>query len=62
MKNKETELLSSEQFRRLTGVKRATFEKMLMILRETEIAKKSKDGRKNKLCLEEQLLLVLERV
>ena len=60
MKNKQIELLDSEQFRRLTGVKRDTFEKMLVILKESDKAKKSKGGRKNKLCLEDQLLLALE--
>jgi DDE superfamily endonuclease len=52
--------LSDEKFRRLTGVKRKTFEKMLEILTEKEKIKKSKGGRPSKLSLENRLLMVLE--
>ncbi len=60
MKYEEIKSLEGEKFRRLTGVKASTFEKMLEILRESDEAKKAKGGRKNKLCLEDQLLLSLE--
>ena len=52
--------LKEEQFRRLTGVKRSTFEKMVDILKEAHKKKKAKGGRSNKLCLEDQLLVALE--
>ena len=52
--------LSDELFRRLTGVKRAVFEKMMAILRTADALKRAKGGRKSKLCLEDQLLLTLE--
>jgi hypothetical protein len=51
-----------EKFRRLTGVKRATFEKMLAILREADKKKQSKGGRKPKLILENRLLMALEYI
>jgi len=49
-----------EQFRRITGVKRATFEKMLTILRPVKYELTSKGGPKPKLCLEDMLLASLE--
>ena len=52
--------LEEEKFRRLTGVKRTTFNKMLLILSEAEKKKKAKGGRKPKLILEERLLMALE--
>lgn len=52
--------LSDEQFCRLTGVKRATFAHMLNILREAEKARKAKGGRRNKLSMEDRLLMALE--
>ena len=51
---------SDEQFRRITGVKRTTFEKMLDILRPKLREKLSKGGRKPTLSLEEMLLAALE--
>lgn len=54
--------LPDEQFRRLTGVKRQTFEIMLKILVENDKTKKIKGGRKNKLSLENQLLMTLEYI
>ena len=50
----------NEQFRRITGVKRETFEKMLEILKPKQEEKLSKGGRKPKLSLEEMLLACLE--
>ena len=62
MKYDQIKELPYEQFRRLTGVKRKTFEKMIEILREEDQSKKSKGGRKNKLSLENQLLMALEYI
>jgi len=56
----QIENLDSESFRRLTGVKRSTFDKMVDILRVSDIEKKSRGGRKNKLIIEDQLLMALE--
>ena len=52
--------LDDERFRRLTGVKRTTFEKMTLILQEADKAKKIRGGRKNKLSIENMLLMALE--
>jgi len=54
--------LEEEKFRRLTGVKRGTFEKMVEILKEADQKQKIKGGRKNKLSLEDQLLMTLEYI
>lgn len=54
--------LDDHKFRRLTGVKRLTFNKMLSILQEADRAKKVKGGRKNKLSLENMLLMALEYI
>lgn len=50
--------MSSEAFKRYSGVKPATFETMIEALQEAERDKK-KPGRNPTLCLEEQLLLTL---
>jgi hypothetical protein len=60
MKYKTVNNLEEEAFRRLTGVKRATFNKMAEILREANKAKKRKGGRNNKLPIEDMLLMALE--
>lgn len=60
MKYKTVSTLEEEAFRRLTGVKRATFNKMTEILRESNKAKKRKGGRNNKLPIEDMLLMALE--
>lgn len=54
--------LDDSKFRRLTGVKRLTFDKMLSILKEADKKKKVKGGRKNKLSLENMLLMSLEYI
>lgn len=54
--------LDDERFRRLTGVKRSTFEKMVLILQEADKAKKIRGGRKNKLSIENMLLMALEYI
>ena len=53
---------SGEKFRRITGVKRVTFEKMLEILNREFAIKHAKGGRKPKLPIEEQLLATLEYI
>jgi hypothetical protein len=51
-----------EQFRRITGVKRATFEKMLTILQPAKQTLTSKEGPKPKLCTQDMLLATLEHL
>ena len=62
MKYPQIQELEEDKFRRLTGVKRSTFEKMISILTDADIKKKAKGGRKNKLCIEDQLLMALEYI
>ena len=49
-----------ERFRRLTGVKRTTFNVMITILRDAEQRLKKQGGKPNKLSIEERLLMALE--
>ena len=51
---------ADEKFRRITGVKRTTFEKMLEILRPAKEKLTAKGGPKPKLELEDMLLAALE--
>jgi hypothetical protein len=51
---------SADAFRRITGVKRSTFEKMLEILSSKHREKYLKGGRPSKLSLEDMLLATLE--
>jgi len=60
MKYQTISELKEEKFRRLTGVKRPTFDKMAEILEGAHKIKKSKGGRKNTLCREDMLLMTLE--
>ena len=62
MKYEQVKSLSDEQFRRLTGVKRSTFDKMIEILEEADKKKKTKGGRRKKLSMENQLLMALEYI
>ena len=62
MKYDQVKDLSEEQFRRLTGVKKATLKRMLAILREADEKKKAKGGRKSKLSVEDRLLMALEYI
>jgi len=62
MKYESIQGLEEEKFRRLTGVKRTTFEKMLGILSEADKQKKAKGGRKAKLSIEDRLLMALEYI
>ena len=52
--------LGDEEFRRLTGVKRSTFEQMILLLVGAEKVQKIKSGKPHKLCIEDRLLLTLE--
>lgn len=52
--------LKEEEFRRHTGIKPATFDKMVGILKEAEIKKKAQGGKPNILCIEDRLLMALE--
>ena len=54
--------LEEEKFRRLTGVKKLTFNKMVLILEKANNQKKIKGGRKNKLSIEDMLLMSLEYI
>lgn len=49
--------LDEEKFRRLTGVKRTTFDKMVDILGQEVRGRKTTKGRKKKLSLEDMLLM-----
>jgi DDE superfamily endonuclease len=62
MRYQQLKEISEEKFRRLTGVKQVTFQKMVDILKEADGEKKSRGGRKNKLSLEDQLLMALEYI
>ena len=60
MKYEKIEEYSNTKFRRITGVKRATFEKMAEILRKGYAEKHRRRGRTPKLSIEDQLLATLE--
>lgn len=51
---------NEQQFRRIIGVKRATFNKMIEILKKSYAEKHRRRGRKPKLSIENQLLAALE--
>ncbi len=54
--------LNDGKFRRLAGVKRTTFKKMVLILEQSNKNKKINGGRKNKLSIENMLLMTLEYI
>src|ERR1700735_3163340 len=60
MRYEKLKEFKDEEFRRLTGVKRITFEKMVEILKEAEKKKKNVGGKPNKLVIEDRLLMALE--
>jgi DDE superfamily endonuclease len=64
MKFQAAQKLSDEEFRRLTGVKRPTFNKMVGILENSVENRKSKSarGRKKKLSIETSLFMALEYI
>lgn len=49
-----------DNFRRLTGMKRSTFNVMIGILSEAETDLKAQGGKPNKLSIEDRLLMTLE--
>ena len=62
MKYEQLHALKDEAFRRLTGVKRATFCTMIEILKQAKIEQKYRGGRKKKLSIEDELLMALEYI
>ena len=52
--------LKEEEFRRLTGVKRNTFNKMAEIVEEGLRGRKSRGGRPNRLSSQDMVLMTLE--
>jgi hypothetical protein len=60
MKFTKIKNLSNEAFRRLTGIKRKTFDKMIEILNEAEKIKMAQGGKPNILSMEDRLLMTLE--
>ena len=60
MKFEYVRKLSKKEFRRITGVKQKSFEKMVEIVIEAEKEKKAKGGRPNKLSVENRVLMMLE--
>jgi hypothetical protein len=60
MKFEQTKGETQEEFRRLTGIKRTTFDIMVTILREAEALLKTQGGKPNKLTIEERLFMTLE--
>ena len=60
MKFETAKELDDEKFRRLAGIKRTTFNKMVLILEQSSKEKKINGGRKNKLSIENMLLMTLE--
>ncbi len=59
-KYEELKDFSPEKFRRLTGVKRETFAKMVLILIAAQNNRYRKAGRKGRLSIEDKLLMALE--
>jgi hypothetical protein len=62
MKFETVKSLDDEKFRRLTGVKRPTFDKMVGILEQSIRNRRVSSGRKKKLSLENSLLMTLEYI
>lgn len=60
MKFKIIKDFQDKQFRRITGVKRATFDKIVEIAKEADKKKKAKGGRPNNLIIEDRVLMTLE--
>lgn len=60
MKFEQVKEESADNFRRLTGVKRTTFDVMISILREAESVLKAQGGKPNKLVIEDRLFMTLE--
>jgi len=59
-KYEELQDLAPEQFKRLTGVKKETFEEMIKILVDAQNSVYRRAGRRGELSLEDKLLMALE--
>ncbi len=62
MKFETVKGLDEEKFRRLSGVKRTTFDKMVAILEQSIKERETNKGRKKKLSIENTLLMTLEYI
>ena len=62
MKFETVKGLDEEKFRRLTGVKRTTFDKMVGILEQSIKNRSTTKGRKKKLSVENMILMTLEYI
>lgn len=62
MKFETVKELDEEKFRRLTGVKRTTFDRMVGILERAVKDRETNKGRKKKLSIENMLLMTLEYI
>lgn len=59
-KSESIKNLSNQEFRRLTGVQKSTFETMIKILEAAELERKALGGKPNKLPISDRLLMALE--
>lgn len=59
MKIEKAKQLSARKFKRMTGVSRQTFELMVDVVKASE-KKKKKPGRRSKLIIEDQVLMVIQ--
>ena len=60
MKYEKIKDFQEKQFRRITGVKRSTFDKMVEIISAAEKIKKARGGPPNNLSVEDRVLMTLE--
>lgn len=60
MKFEQIKKESPDDFRRLTGVKRTTFDVMISLLSKAEAVLKAQGGKPNKLAIEDRMLMTLE--
>ena len=60
MRYNKLQRYEDEEFRRLTGIKRQTFIKIVQILQTAEVNKKIRGGKPNTLKMEDRLLMALE--
>ena len=60
MKFEKIKSFKEKQFRRITGIKRKTFDRIVEIVTIKEKIKKAKGGRPNYLAIEDRILMTLE--
>lgn len=60
MKFEKIKVLGAGVFRRITGVKKSTFDVIVEVVREAEKKQKEQGGRPNKLSIEDRVLMMLE--